>query len=187
MLREFSICRLISKVEATANWPLLRLAFVGVCSILSATSLVMIAEAQTAQPATTTYRMRVEMGFRATLVQGQLAPDGSRVEVRRRRNPTSSRPDPAGPCAEATTQGGQAEITVVISNDCQQGDDVGILLFFPGQIGVTASSSPPIQWETESANVVIGTVVLPIPPVDGGFSSTPSEVRPPVTGGAGLK
>src|SRR5688572_3376132 len=110
-----------------------------------------------------TYRMQVGDGR---------APDGKRVQVLRlpRPRPMENRPPYQGLCAEGVVRDGFAEITVAFRPDCAPGDLMGIILHFEGQIGITASSEPPLEWrEAGPGEATTRTVfVRAVPPNTGG-------------------
>lgn len=130
------------------------------------------------------YRLQVFTGF---LGADRPAPDGTRLVVSRLPRPAAieTRPPYQGPCAEAAVRGGYAEITVVFRPDCAPGDAVGIRLYFEGQLPITASAEPELEWRSARPGEPSSrtSVVRPIPPRTGGNGST---VIPPTTGSAGL-
>jgi hypothetical protein len=79
---------------------------------------------------------------------------------------------------------------VAFTDDCPADERVGIVLTFAGQIPVTASSEPPLEWRpTRPGEVaIIDTVVRPIPPNTAGVGSADAvaAIRPPDTGSGGL-
>ena len=135
-----------------------------------------------------TYRMQVFTGFLDPSAPAidRPAADGTRVQVLRLPRPAAieNRPPFQGPCAEGVVTGGSVEITVAFRADCAPGDPMGIVLSFPGQLPITASSEPLLEWRTARAGeaTVHTVVVRPIPPHTGGNET----IVPPTTGTAGL-
>jgi hypothetical protein len=134
------------------------------------------------------YKMHVFSGFRGP-TDGP-APDGTLVMVYQLPDRRVQRPLPTGPCASAAVQRAVAEVTVTFTDDCRIDERVGIVLFFPGQLPVTASSEPPLEWrQARPAEVaLVDVVVRPIPPntAGEGIAASSAAITPPVTGSGGL-
>ena len=144
------------------------------------------ASAAAPQEQALSYRLHVFTGFRGP-TDGP-APDGTVVQVSRLPDPRVQRPRPSGPCASAVVQGGLAEVKVTLTDDCPLHERVGITLFFPGQLPITASSQPPLEWRMAQSGEValINTDVRPIPPRTAGDPDPSPAIKPPVTGSGGL-
>jgi hypothetical protein len=119
------------------------------------------------------------------------AEDGTLVRVYKTTRPlssTSAVPTPIGPCAEASTVGGVAQIVVLLTSECPEGSLVGITLFPPGELGITANAVPAIEWRApRTADLQpIDAVVRTVQPRTGGPAEPSTPISPPTTGSGGL-